>query len=150
MMRTCYFDDYYIGLKATSDTYTVSEKEMINFAKKWDPQPFHIDEMAAQNCIFKGITASSSHTFSIAGILTHSLQMKPAVIAALGFKELSFSRPVRPGDQLTFIRECIEKRESQSRPNTGVITFQDLLVNQDEQTVASMKTILLLLKNNKV
>ncbi len=149
-MNTHYFEDYQIGLKTTSDEYTVSKEEIVNFATKWDPQPFHIDETAAENSIFKGITASASHTFSIAGILTHSLKIKLSVIAALGFNDMSFPRPVRPGDRLTFSRECIDMRESQSRPDTGIVTFQDTLVNQDEQVVAAMKTTLLSVKKKVV
>ncbi len=145
-MSTCYFEDYQIGLNTTSDVYTVSKKEVVDFARKWDPQPFHLDETAAKNSIFKGITASASHTFCIAGILTHTLKIKPAVIAAFGFNDLNFPIPVRPGDELMFSRECIDKRESKSRPDTGIITFQDTLVNQDKQVVATMKTILLIVK----
>lgn len=145
-MNTYFFDDYQIGLKTTSDEYYVSKKEVIDFAEKWDPQPFHIDEEAARLSVFGELTASASHTFCISGILTHRLKIKPAVLAAFGFKELKFPKPVRPGDQLRFIRECIEKRESQSRPDTGIVTFSDTLVNQEELVVASMQTVLLLAK----
>ena len=148
-MSICYFEDYQVGMITTSDAYAVSKKEIVDFAKKWDPQPFHVDETAARNSIFKGITASASHTFSIAGILTHRLKIKPAVLAALGFKDLGFPKPVRPGDNLTFSRECMDLRASRSRPDAGIVSFQDMLINQDKQAVATMKTILLIVKDKK-
>jgi acyl dehydratase len=139
-MAIRYFEDYEIGEQNATGDHLVTAEEIIDFAGRWDPQPFHTDERKAEQSVFRGLTASGAHTFAISVLLRHQFTPKPAVIAGLGYDELRFPNPVRPGDRLFFRSECVEKRESRSKSDRGVIVFRAEVLNQDSQPVATMKS----------
>ncbi len=139
-MATLYFEDFTIGSTRSFGGYEVTREEIIEFARRWDPQPFHIDEAYAQQSIFGGLTASACHTFAISSVLTSQHPDVIKTVAALGFEELRFPNPVRPGDRLSFVSECIARRESRSRPTIGIVTMQSKLMNQAGVPVMSMTT----------
>jgi acyl dehydratase len=134
-----YFEDFPIGSTQRSAGYTVTRDEIIEFASRWDPQPWHLDEASARASVFGGLTASACHTFAISGALSSSLPDQLQLVAALGMDELRFPNPVRPGDRLCFISECIDRRESRSRPNIGIVTNLFTMVNQEGLAVMTMK-----------
>jgi acyl dehydratase len=137
-----YYEDFKTGVRyQLAGAYHMSEAEIIEFARRWDPQPFHIDAEAASASIFGGIVACSSHiiTASIA-IATTSPQEASAAVTNLGFKEIRMLAPVRPGDTLTSMEEVLDKRLSRSYEHCGIVTFLDDIYNQHGEQVATFQT----------
>jgi acyl dehydratase len=139
-----YFDDIPIGQKEMVGQIELTKSDIIEFAKLWDPQPFHLDERAAQESPFRGLTASGSHIFCVAARLTHKLK-RVALIAGLG-QELRFPNPARPRDRLTLNTECVDKRESRSKADRGIVVYEHRLTNQDGVVVLEMKSTILVAK----
>jgi len=109
--------------------------EIIQFAEKYDPRPFHIDEAAAARSVFAGLSASAAHTFAIFYSLTNKLHPPIRAIAALGYDELRLPNPVRPDDELDLDVRVLEKRESKSKSDRGIFRFRAFLRNQRRETV---------------
>ena len=103
---------------------------------------------AAKKSPHKGLTASGAHVYSIFVKLAHKQERKMAVIAALGVESMKFASPVRPGDVLHLVGECINTRESKSKPDRGISTFEFKVINQSGLTVLELKQPLLLAKRN--
>ena len=100
-MTSLYFDEAEIGQLRTAGPYLVSSEEIVEFARKYDPQPFHTDEEAAARSAFAGLTASGAHTFAILiSLLSKTQPYSLRIIAGLGWDELRLPIPVRPGDEL--------------------------------------------------
>jgi len=135
-----YYEDYEIGVVQPMGSYTLSKEEIVEFASRYDPQPFHIDEAAARESIFGGLTASSTHTFALMGLINAQRDEKSAVVANLGADSLKFPEPVRPGDTLTLTGECVAKRVSKSRPGLGIVTSRTRLINQKGDVVMETDT----------
>jgi acyl dehydratase len=135
-----YFEDYEVGQSSSTDTHLVTTEEIVDFAARWDPLAIHTDEAAAARSVFGGLIASGAHTFSISVLLRHQFNPMPAIIAGLGYDEVRFPNPVRPGDRLSFESECIEKHESQSKADRGVVVFRARVLNQDGNPVLTMKS----------
>lgn len=131
-----YFEDIQPGEVVVGPTFTVDRDEMVEFAKRWDPQPFHIDDEAG-NAAFGGITAPGVFVLAVKIRLLHRLPEPLAVIAGLGCDELRFHAPVRPGDELQLRQEWLAKRESESKSDRGIANSRVSLVNQDGVTVMS-------------
>jgi len=133
-----YFEDIEIGRRVQAGPYEVTQEEIIGFARRWDPRPYHTDPEAALRTPFKGLAASGAHTISIYYRLLYDLsqvQQKPlAAIAALGF-DVKLPLPVRPGDRLTLTTEPLEKRESDTNPRAGIALTKGTLTNQGGQVV---------------
>jgi acyl dehydratase len=134
-MPLVYFEDAEVGDSHTAGPYLVTKSEIIQFAKQYDPQPRHLDEEAAARSIFGGLSASSAHTFSIFILLTTKLQPRLHVLAGLGWDELKLPNAVRPGDELDLETTTLEKRESKSKPDRGIVRNRVLLRNQRRDTV---------------
>jgi acyl dehydratase len=133
-----HFEDYVVGHIAHIEKhYHVTEDEIISMAQKWDPQPFHVDPVAAANSIFGGLVASSAHAFPIFVYLGQQGGRGVAAISALGFDRLRFSTPIRPDDELRYEYCCLEKRLSNSRPYAGIVTCEGRLINQHDEVVFS-------------
>jgi acyl dehydratase len=135
LMTNLYFEELQIGTRSAAGPYVVSKEEIIRFAKQYDPVPRHIDEEAAARSIFGGLTACSANTFSIFILLTTQLRPRFHVLAGLGWDELRLPNAVRPGDELDLEMIVLEKRESKSRPDRGVLRNQIYLRNQKRETV---------------
>ena len=134
-MKTFYFEEINIGQVWKSTEYLVTRDEIIEFAERWDPQPFHLDDEAAAQSIFGTLIASAPHTIAIQSYLVEKLDGRVAMLAGLGMSRLELPHPVRPNDRLHLERRVLEKRLSQTRPNAGIITFEHLLQNQDDRIV---------------
>ena len=135
-----YFEDFVIGRIREVGSIRVSREEIVEFATRFDPQPFHIDEEAARNSIFGGLTGSSCHTFALVSLIHHRGSEEMALVANLGSEELRFPAPLRPDDEITLRTECVSKRSSRSRPQIGIVTTRSLLTNQRDETVMDLKT----------
>jgi acyl dehydratase len=106
------------------------------FAAEFDPQPFHLDEVAATNAFFGGLTASGWHTAAVTMRLLVDSDFQPAGgIVGAGFDELRWPRPVRPGDELRVECEVLEVRPSMSRPNQGLVKLRTRTLNQHGDVV---------------
>ena len=124
-----YYEDFEIGESKVMGSYSVSAEEIVEFAKRWDPQPFHIDVQAAKESMFAGLTASSCHTYAIASLITHNNPEGIALLAMLS-TELKAPKPVYAGDTLTQTSQCVAKRLSESRPGVGIVKTLATLTNQ--------------------
>jgi acyl dehydratase len=139
-----YFEDFAPGRTWEWGEYTVTREEIIAFASVYDPQPFHLDEEVALASVFQGLTASSVHTIAVENKMFH-LKDGPRFIALaqLAMTDVSFPNPVRAGDQLRITVNCLSLRESQSKPDRGVVVQQCSLLNQrDEECFRCTHTIL--------
>ena len=134
-MTSGYFEDFEVGDCRKAGPYLVSKAEIIRFAKQYDPRPFHTDEEAATRSVFGGLSASAAHTFAIFIFLTNKGQPPLRALAGLGYDELRLPNAVRPGDELDYEWTVLEKRESKSRPDTGILRVQVHLRNQRRETV---------------
>ena len=137
-----YFEDLEVGVSVAIDAvHELTEEEIIAFAKKWDPQPFHIDPAAALLTPMKGLTASSSHTYAI--ICRLFSQGEPvAAIAGLKY-EIEVPEAARPGDILSLSKKFMDKRISQSKPDRGLVTTEAILTNQEGKVVMRLRTLAL-------
>ncbi|MGI9570838.1 MAG: MaoC/PaaZ C-terminal domain-containing protein [Desulfobulbia bacterium] len=137
-MDIIYFEDVEVGKKRTkSVTYQVNKEEIIEFARHWDPRSFHTDEVAAVSSVFGGLVACSAHIFSILSWFATHGQSRTASIAALGFDKLRMHHPVRPSDTLSCRFECLEKRESHSKQDRGIVRTLATISNQQNIEVFS-------------
>jgi acyl dehydratase len=134
-----YFEDYIPGYVYEFGTITVSEEEIIEFAKKFDPQYFHIDLEKAKASRFGGLVASGWHTASLTMRLyvDHYLS-HAASLASPGVDELRWPNPVRPGDVLTVRVTILEARPSRSKPDRGIVRAKIETLNQRNELVLSM------------
>src|SRR5439155_19897157 len=112
-MKELYFEDFHVGDRFRSSEYTMTESEMIEFARRFDPQPFHIDPEAAKRSVFGGLIASGWHTAAIAMRLRTQSEIRVAGgMIGMGVDELRWPRPVRSGDTIHLETEVIETRPS--------------------------------------
>src|SRR3954470_2600374 len=118
-----YLEDFAAGQKyAGAERLRVNADRIRAFAAKFDPQPFHLDDEAARDSIFRGLAASGWHTAALTMRLLVESELKPAGgIVGAGFDEFRWPRPVRPGDELHLESEVLDVRPSTSRPNQGLI-----------------------------
>lgn len=134
-----YFEDYPVGETSEFGDYVVTEQEIVEFATRYDPQPFHIDQAAARDSHFGGLVASGWMTAGAAMRLLVDHYISPlASMGSPGVDELRWLRPVRPGDRLRMRVTVVESRRSQSKPDRGMVRFAWELVNQDDTPVMTM------------
>jgi acyl dehydratase len=134
-MANLYFEELEIGSRSVAGPYLLSKDEIVRFAKQYDPIPRHIDEEAAAQSVFGGLTASGSNTFAIYILLSSQLQPHYQVVMGLGWDELKLPNPVRPGDALDLEMTVLELRPSKSKPDWGIVRNRNLLRNQKRETV---------------
>ncbi|HWO02090.1 MAG TPA: MaoC family dehydratase [Blastocatellia bacterium] len=130
-----YLEDLYPGQRFTSESYTIKEEDIKVFAKEFDPQPFHLDEEAAQRSVFAGLAASGWHTAAITMRLQveTGLPLVGGIVGAGG--EISWPRPTRPGDQLHVESEVLEVTPSRSRPDRGLVVVRSETLNERGEVV---------------
>jgi acyl dehydratase len=137
-----YFEDYLLGAVHEFGSVTVTESEIIDFAKQFDPQPFHTDPEAARQSPFGGLIASGWHTASLAmGILVRNYLSQAASLGSPGADELRWRKPVRPGDTLSLRVTILESKLSRSRPGQGTIRTYIEVLNQHHEIVMTWKGI---------
>lgn len=131
-----YLEDFAVGQVYNSGRLHVDAVQIKAFAKQFDPQPFHLDEEAAKDSIFRGLAASGWHTAALTMRLLAEGEFRPAGgIIGVGFEALSWPRPVRPGDELHAASEVLEVRPSKSRPDRGLIRVRTTTFNQKDEAV---------------
>jgi acyl dehydratase len=130
------FEDFEVGQKFGSGTVTVTAEKIKAFAREFDPQPFHLDEDAARDTFFHGLAASGWHTAALTMRLFVDSEIKPdgGMIGA-GGSDLTWPRPVRPGDVLRLESEVTELRPSRTRPEIGIMKMLLTTYNQANDPV---------------
>lgn len=138
-MAKLYFEDFHPGQKIETASYTVSEEEIIEFARKYDYQSFHTDPEAARQSIYGGLIASGFQQMA----LTFRLFLDTGVLDAgsmgsPGMDEVRWLKPLRPGDTIRVVVEILETRESRSKPDRGIVRLRYNTLNQDGETIMTM------------
>jgi acyl dehydratase len=136
-----YFEDYPVGRVFEGGRYPVSEDEILEFARRYDPQAMHVDKAAATEGQFGGLIASGWHTGSIMMRMLAELFVPPGNLASPGIDELRWILPVRPGDTLSLRVTVTEARRSRSRPDQGVVRSLVEVLNQKGETVMSLNPV---------
>jgi acyl dehydratase len=135
-MTQRYLEDFAVGQTFRSGRLRIDKEWIKSFAADFDPQPFHLDEEAARDTIFRGLAASGWHTAAVTMRLLVESELKPVGgIVGAGFDELRWPRPVRPGDELRVESEVLEVRPSRSRPDQGLIKVHTTTLNQNGEPV---------------
>ncbi|MFN4277157.1 MAG: MaoC family dehydratase [Ferrovibrio sp.] len=135
-----YLEDFAVGQVLEFPPRTVSEDEIIAFARDYDPQPFHLDKEAAKQSLFGGLCASGWHTAGLMmRMLVDHMIGKYASMGSPGVDQLRWVKPVFPGDTLQLRGEVLEVRPSQSKPDRGVITSRYEMRNQKGEVVLTMQ-----------
>lgn len=144
--RQLHFEDLNIGDKFHTASVTVTEAEIIAFAKQYDPQPFHTDPVAATTSMFGRLVASGWHTASLSmGLLVRGEFQLAGGSIGLGIEKLEWPQPMLPGDTLTVVSEIMEKRPSRSRPDRGLVKIRSTTFNQRNEPVQRMSALQIVL-----
>ena len=144
------FEDFVPGEVTTFGAYTVSKEEVIDFARQFDPQPFHLDEEAGRAALLGGLAASGWHTCSILMRMMFDHFMDgSSSIGSPGIDEVKWIRPVFPGDVLSFRRTILDARPSASKPDRGVVRFRFELMNQKGEVVMEQTNPIFFARRNQ-
>ena len=140
-MDLLYFEDFPVGeIFAFGDTLVTAE-DIVQFAREWDPQPFHIDAEAAKASQIGELIASGWHTGSLTmRMLCDAYLLRSASEGSPGVEEMRWLKPVRPGDRLSVHRTTLAARPSRSRPGIGIVEFQFEVLNQHGETAMTLKS----------
>ena len=137
-----YWEDYEVGQKFPLGSTSFTEQEIVDFARQYDPQAFHVDAAAARHSMFGGIIASGWHVASkMMRLFVDNYVDQRTTLGSPGIDELRWLKPVRPGDTLTGWVECAEKVPSRSKPGLGVIHEHWIVTNQSGEVVMTTKGI---------
>lgn len=141
-----YFEDLEVGRETDFGSYDVTREEVLEFARKYDPQPFHLSDEEAAKTHFGRIAASGWHTAAMvmAVIARHVVDQEQAGLGSPGIDELRWKRPVYPGDTLHVRGQILEKAPSRSRPDMGSFRTQTTVTNQNGETVMTFISIVLI------
>ena len=146
-----YFEEIEVGTRRVLGSHTFTAADIKRFAAAFDPQPFHVDEAAAECSHFGGLVASGWHTASgwmklnVLALQRWTEELRAAGVPIAtkgpspGFEALAWPNPVHAGDTVTFEREIAAKRPSRSRPGWGLVTFQNTGRNQRGEVVLSFR-----------
>ena len=141
-----YWEDMEVDAETTFGSYEVTREEVLEFARKYDPQPFHLSDEAAAKTHFGRIAASGWHTcaMTMAVIARYVVKDEQAGLGAPGVDELRWLKPVYPGDTLTVRGKVVEATPSRSKPDIGSIRTQTTVSNQDDVPVMTFTSIVLM------
>jgi len=147
-MAERWFEDYVPGSVHELGRVTMDEQELLEFARKYDPQPMHTDPEAAAKTQYGGLIASGWHTAALMMRLLVTEYLSPASsLGSPGVDELRWSRPVRPGDTLSVRVTVEEARVSSSKPDRGIIRSRTEVTNQHGETVMTVRAANFMLRN---
>jgi acyl dehydratase len=141
-----YFEDLEVGEETYFGSYEVTREEVLEFARKYDPQPFHLSDEEAAKTHFGRIAASGWHTtaMTMAVIARYVVKHEQAGLGSPGIDELRWKKPVYPGDTLHVRGTITEKTLSRSRPDMGSYRTQTIVTNQDDHPVMTFTSIVLI------
>jgi acyl dehydratase len=134
-----HFEDFKVGEVTEIGPVSVSEEEIVEFASRYDPQPFHIDPEAAQASPFGGLIASGWHTTALfMGMFVRAILLDSASLGSPGVEEIRWTAPVRPGDKLTGRVTVTDVQPSERNANRGTVFTTSEVFNQDGTLVMSL------------
>ncbi len=141
-----YFEDLVVGAATEFGSYDVTREEVLEFARKYDPQPFHLSDEAAAKTHFGRLAASGWHTaaMTMAVIVRYVVGHQQAGLGSPGIDELRWKKPVYPGDTLNVFGKILETTPSRSRPEMGSFRTQTTVTNQDGDIVMTFISIVLI------
>jgi acyl dehydratase len=138
-----YFEDVQVGETMRFGRYQVTREEIVEYARQFDPQPFHLDEEAARQSLYGGLIASGWHTAAMfIRMVCDEMIPGAATAGAKGFDDLRWLKPVRPGDVLSVESEVREKIEGR-RPDVGTVKVESRISNQRGEVVMSLVSLVL-------
>ena len=138
MSRNLFFEDLEVGMRFRSRDLTVTPEDVADFAGKYDPQPFHLDPVAARDTFFKGLVASGWHTSALTmRLVVESLPISGGIVGG-GVDELKWPGALRPGDVIHLESEVLERRTLKSRSDVALVKFRVVTLNQKGEAVQSM------------
>jgi acyl dehydratase len=144
-MTDRYFDDFVVGERFVTRGVTLTESGIIDFAMRYDPQPFHLDVEAARQSNYGGLIASGFHTLALGfRMVLETGIFRACSMGSPGFDELRWLRPVRPGDTLHTEIEVMEKKPSSSKPDRGIARIAYRIKNQKDEEVLTFLSMHLL------
>jgi acyl dehydratase len=137
---TRYFDDFKVGDVHETGGVTLTEAAIVDFAERYDPQPFHIDAEAAKASPFGGLIASGFHTLAVCfrRVIDAKIVTPEASLGSPGIDAIRWLRPVRPGDTLKMRGEVLEVKPSSSRPDRGIVRVKYTAINQAGEAVMTL------------
>lgn len=145
-MTERWFEDYVVGTTAEHGTVIVEEAEVVDFGRRFDPQPFHVDPQAAAEGPFGGLIASGWHTCALMmRLLAQEYLSEASSLGSPGVDELRWLRPVRPGARLTLRTTVEDARRSRSKPDRGLVRTRVELRNHSGDVVLSLTAMNLVL-----
>ena len=135
------YEDMTVGSTTEIGKHTFTREEIVEFAQKFDPQPFHVDEAAAEASVFRGLVASGWHTCSVMmGMLVRNALAGSTSMGSPGIDEIRWLKPVRVGDTITMTNSVLDKRVSESKPDRGIVSTQWAGINQRGETVITVRS----------
>ena len=135
-----YWEDFPVGDTMEMGVHTFTEQEIIDFARQFDPQPFHIDPVAAKSSFFGGLVASGWHTCAIAmRLMVDKYVARSASLGSPGLDNIRWVAPVRAGDTIRYRRTTTKARPSESKPGVGLVHSRWEAFNQRGETVMTME-----------
>ena len=144
-----YYEDIPLDYRSVVGTYSLSEAAIIDFARTWDPQPFHTDPDAARRSVFGGLVASSAHLFAICTRLFFDQADPIRVVAMLGKDKLRLPNPARAGTTLAYETRCTDRRDSASRDDVGIITLADKVTDDAGVVVLTQEVALMVARRQR-
>lgn len=139
-MLRWYLEDFYPGQSIDCGSFTVDAQELDAFARRYDPQPFHIDEEAAAASIYGGVIASGWHTCSqMMRQVVDAVLSQAASLGSPGMDEVRWLKPVRAGDRLQVVVQTLSARASGSKPDRGLLHWEWRAINQHGEVVTTVK-----------
>jgi len=135
-----FWEDFPVGQVREFGAYHVTREAVLAFAREFDPQPFHVDDVAAEASLFGRLAASGWHTCAIAmRMMCDAYLLESASLGSPGLEELSWTKPVYPGDTLHVRLEVLESRALASRPGVGILRSRWEVMNQHDENVLTME-----------
>ncbi len=145
--RPLAFEDFKPGDRRSFGPRVLTKEEIVAFGRDWDPQPFHVDEVAAARSPFGGLIASGWQTAALCmRLVVDGMLAQSSSMGSPGLDELKWLKPVRPGDALSVQVEILEATPSKSKPDRGSIRLTYSCTNQKGETVMTMTARVLFLK----
>ena len=138
---TLFWEDFPIGMVTEFGDKQVSEEEIVRFAREFDPQPFHVDPVAAKPSLFGGLCASGWHTCAMAmRMVCDEYLLRSSSLGSPGLENLRWIKPVRPGDRLRVRFVVLDARPLVSRQNVGLLRTRWEVINQKNEEVMQMES----------
>lgn len=140
-----FLEDFPVGIVFQTPSIRIPDEQVVEFARVYDPQYYHLDPEAAKNSVFGGLVAGGFQTAALAWALGLKTRLfDHCAMAGIGVDELRWLKPLRAGDTVQCTLQCVSNVPSQSRPDRGVVTFHYIMTNQRGETIMTLNLIQML------